>query len=149
MFSRPADVTASVRKIFKRNIIKYINEMEEKVVYPRDYLKVNIDVKWISWIFVKLELQRWQNKCFFPKGYRLILPLWDWSNLRPIFVHVRRKFSLDQVRLLIKENKHFGARLLKKGDRKCWKQHDILCTNCTIYFESKYPSFSTLCKIEQ
>lgn len=33
MFSLPADVTA--RKIFKRNIIKYINEIEEKVVSTR------------------------------------------------------------------------------------------------------------------
>lgn len=33
MFSRPAAVTA--RKIFKRNIIKYINAIEEKVVSTR------------------------------------------------------------------------------------------------------------------
>lgn len=30
MFRRLADVTASARKIFERNIIKYINEIEEK-----------------------------------------------------------------------------------------------------------------------
>lgn len=45
MFRRLADVTASVRKIFKGNIIKYINEIEGKVVFPRDYFKVHIGVK--------------------------------------------------------------------------------------------------------